>query len=724
MSQTPYSSQITLCLLLIVAGSSNASTNANTMRPMSEGEMSSVSGRDGIAVLLNSSGIAIESIAVHADEGTADAGVLRARNITYTPLEPNATWFTATLDVGTDPDGDVRIAYNADMAATRFRLGSLDLGHASQRFGEWVLDATTAFRISNHGLFAHTAPDTGVAALYLSLTDAALFYHPTGYADAGITLAELDFLWDMPTGVIGLSNDGLHIAGDVNYGVSFDWLYKHDASQTDSAVTTTDRPLLQLGWRGMLYDTDLTLGSGGVWQGNEVDGAVDQSARTEGLHMNISWNYRKHHDDPFDPENHMRWRLGHAGQLPGESRMALAFTDWRNLTDSDGNPAEKGFSFPITLDVIPAGSSGPGGLCWGGSTHGSGCEGSMLNLHAGNISGYTHGSNRTDGDGLLFAIRDGNLLAYANQVIVDPDGVYSDPEHYHWGLVYTLPNINANVVMYPGGSLYDADSGFIADILLMSQSSRDGQGDVIWQEGSHFMVVDTCPGAGIGGCDRAVNMGFGMVGADFLFAGDDTRIWLRNNDDGNGGIDLMSPRARMQLRGLLALTRVPDGQDMMAIAGSDLNLEGFANFRITPPPPGEAYLGYSAALRLGELNNTADATLAGGQGSYYAIYEPGRPDVALSFTGITGDVSLEDGRLQVYGRNEKSDGSPPELALSNTIRIGASAAGRMDDAHAGALLPGGAGGQVLRSDVYFGNDRLGEMVIPGATLKSSISLTP
>jgi hypothetical protein len=214
------------------------------------------------------------------------------------------------------------------------------------------------------------------------------------------------------------------------------------------------------------------------------------------------------------------------------------------------------------------------------------------------------------------------------------------------------------------------------------------------------------------------------------------RIWLKNTWGGtalpnnyDGGIDLFSPHARMQLSGLLGLASLPDGANRAAIAHVDMNLEGMGNFRVSPPPDGDNYLAYSAALRLGDLGtsawNTPNATLASGRGSYFSLAEPGMPQADLSFENITGDLTLERGRLALRAAGER--GPEPTLTLSNEIRLGASATARINDAHAGAPLPGPSGspaGSLVRSDVYFGDDRLGEVIIPAATQKSSITLLP
>ena len=693
--------------------------------------MAGISGRDGLRVALDGAAISAVQWRLEADAGTADAGTLRADGLSLSRLAdtvPSPHWYEMSIDVGSDGSNPY-ILFASRLANSRFVMQGMGVGTDPRSFGGWALQGDMEFRLGNRGVFNSTEGSN--AALYLALNNARFFYQQNWHYHANLTMDNLSFLWDMPDGVVAADASGLRIAGDVNYKLEFDWLYKFHPDQDLTNVTVNDRPLMHTGWHGMLYDAEFRVSSGGLWRGSEVGGSYDTGDRSEGLNLDVSWNYRKSQSDPYRPATDMRWVFGKAYG----NQMRLEFSDWKNLEDSFGNPVARGFHFPITLDVIPGGGTAPLGLCWGGNLHGSGCQGTLLSLQTGTVSGYNLDANRSNADAYVLSMRDGNLLSYAGRVLVDPQG--SSPQSYNWGLVYTLANINANLALYPGGSESDVgsgsrDQGVIADILLMSQSSRDASGDFIWHEGAHFLIVDTCEVAR--GCARDVNMGVGFVGADFLLAADDTRIWLKNTWAGEGfpnnyqgGIDLFSPRARMQLKGELAIVRVPDGGDYTPFAGSSLNLEGALNVRISPPPTGENYLAYSLGARLGAVTDGVDATIAGGQGAFYSIYEPGRPEVAFSLMNIRGDYSIEAGRLSLYAAGEtRPDGSAPdypELALSQVLKTSSSASSRLADAALGTATFSDAG-RVMRADIFFGNDRLGELVIPGATFKSHISIMP
>ena len=354
--------------------------------------------------------------------------------------------------------------------------------------------------------------------------------------------------------------------------------------------------------------------------------------------------------------------------------------------------------------------------------------------------------NRSNAGALLYLIRDGNLLAYSNQVTVSasgPDGILGTgddvmaPETYNWGLIYTLANINSNIALYPGGSESDVgggsrNQGMMADILLTTQTLSSGVQGYNWENGTHFMIADTCDSVSAGCPNGEVNMGIGYLGANFLLAADDTRIWLKNTWAGTaspnnwqGGIDLTSPRARLQLSGLLGGVRLPRGNQRVDIASVDMNLEGLINFRLSPPPDGENFLAYSGAVRLYDMADTASSNLVSGTGSYWSIAEPGRPEIDLRFANMTGDFALDQGRLEIIARDELGPGTEPMLVLEQRLLVGMSAADRITDSVSGMTLPGGwAAGQPLRSDIYLGDKRMGQMIIPAANLGGSIALMP
>lgn len=708
-------------------------TPVRALEALTDAQMQHVAGQDGLSISLDGD-IAAQSLQWQVDSAAptyANALVSGPVAVQQVGISPNL--LRTTIDAGASA-GDAYIAVDAHMDRARIAMDSLTLeSDPGRSFGRWVLYTPLSFQLVNRGVLFNDGSDND-ASLYLGIESARWFYQQNWYYHANLTLDNLDFVWDMPSGSVGMQGDALRIAGDTDFRLNFDLLYKFHPDQDLETVTANDKPMINFGWQGRLYDAEVLVRSGGAWDGSEIGGAYDQSARTEGLNLGLRWNYKKDQGDAVTADD-LSWLVGRAGG----NHMLLEFGDWRNLQDAAGVRVPWGFDFPsITIDAVAAGGAGPGGICWGAGTHGSGCAGAggqLLDLEIGHIDGFDGSINRTDGGALLHLIRDGNLLAYSSRVTASADGMA--PESWNWGLIYTLANINTNIALYPGGSESDPgggsrNQGMMADVLISTQSLDGNVQGFNWEKGSHFMIADTCSALSAA-CPRGeINMGIGFLGSSFLLGADDMRIWLKNTWSGtaapnnwDGGIDLMSPRARLQLSGILGGVKLPTGTDRADIASVDMNLEGLLNVRLSPPPDGENFLAYSAGVRLYPLANNSAMQLASGNGSYWSIAEPGRPEVALRFTNMTGDFALAEGRLEVMARNEKGQGEPPMLTLENKILVGASAAGRLADATNGIALPGGGpAGKVLQSDVFFGDNALGRVVIPAATLKSSISLLP
>lgn len=695
---------------------------AMALDPLTDNELSAVKGQDGVTLSFNTDTITADQVSWRIDTPVAaQTDGLYFHNVALTKMATTPQWLSTEIDVGSNDAGEAFLRIDAHMNQSRLAFDALTLADPSRSFGQWALLGEMDLRLVNRGLF-YMDEINKPASLYFGLTDAKWFYRQNGYPNAAITLDNLNFIWDMPEASIGINSDGLRMAGDVNYLLNFDLLYKFHADQDMTTVTANDKRLLNFGWQGTLYDSQVMVRSGGIWDGSEVGGEFDTTARTEGINVGLGWNYKKNQGDAVKPTD-LRWQIGQGG---GE-QVLLEFGDWRNLQDSSGNRVPLGFDFPnITLDVVTAGN-GPGGLCWGEGTHGSGCGGKMLGFEVGTINSYSAAVNRSGASALMAVIRDGNLLAYSNQVTASSNTMA--PETYNWGLIYTLSNIDANLALYPGGSLSDVaggseSDGFIVDLLIMLQTlDSSGYQGINWSRGTHFMIADT---------DPSVNMGIGLLNSNFLLAADDMRLWLKNTANGTagvhayeGGIDLLSPRARMQLSAELAGAQLPDGADKVVIADVALNLEGLANFRLSPPPDGENYLAYSAAIRLYPLSDSADSILAGGEGSYWSIAEPGRPEVSLRLANMEGDLAIEDSRIALYERNYGGNGESPKLQLSNKLVFGASAVARLEDGTDGlSSVPGGALGQPVKSDLYFGADRLGELAIPNGSIRATIELLP
>jgi len=395
------------------------------------------------------------------------------------------------------------------------------------------------------------------------------------------------------------------------------------------------------------------------------------------------------------------------------------------------------------MDVINAGQDA-GGLCWGGSAHGPDTPGGacstnsqrqLIRFAAGDIQHFDQLSPRSDAKALALLVRDGNLLTYSNKIRLIEDGAIT--REFNWGLIYTLANLDANIYFYPGGNPSDIgngslNQGIIADILVMSQSM--GASDPTaqgfnWDQGSHFMIADT-----------EANKGIGFIGASFLVAANDTRIWLRPDWSGSNfydaGIDLLSPQARINFRATFGGGSIPDGSDLVRGAYIDANLEGLINLRLSPSRPGATiaedggvdFMGFSMAARLTDTNiaNFSENTSGSNEdfGSFISLSEPGRPDVDLKLGNINGDIALVNGVIDLRGTNEEGDGFP-KLALSGDLQFGLTANPRMINAVEGSSLPGGNSAQPFRIDrIAFSGNTLGSIVIPSGQWHASMILRP
>lgn len=755
------------------------------MQILSEDELAFVSGQDGLVAEISAPQISLAQWATEADVGVAGMeGGISAEGLVLNPLgqpELSGQW---ELDAGSDVNGPLlrwtshidrfRLGGNYDALTPSANTGwSARVAGDSQRsFGEWALVSDLDFHLIGRPLFGTPA----TTHLNLALNDATLFYRQNP-GHAAIALNKLHFLWDMPAGTVDIDNQGLRLAGNTTFRIGFDWLYKSHVDQNMTSITANDRPIVRFGWGGTLYDSLLYMRGGGVWDtssdaGTNVafnpDGSLANmpAGASQGISYGMRWNY---HDGSGNHD--FLWSIGH---VTGD-REYLEFGDWKNLEQATGPVAGRyGFDFPlIMIDALDAGSASNAGgsLCWGASMIGAACNGagSLLTLEAGRVTGYSSEVNRNGGALVMQLIRNGNLLAWSNQVRVMrhplADANPTLEGDYQWGLIYTMANINGNVYFYPGGSESDTaggsrSHGVLADVLFMTQSFGNWAPDNVtnstrWSQGSHFMIADT-----------GAQQGIGLLGASYLVGADDLRLWLKNTSAGEaspnnwrGGVDLFSPRTRAQLKAVFGGARLPNGHDLVRVANVDFNLEGLWNFRLSPPPTNvqsgksaesNDFLAYSVAMRLrcgstvpfgctdNAFSDAPGSSIASGVGSYISFEEPGRPGADLRFADLSGDVAWTEGVLQLRSSNDTAADTAPgsanklitvpprsDLSLSNKLLLGASATTRMNDAATGAGLgSGGAAGRAFTTNVMFGGNHVYSWAIPASSMYSSFTLRP
>lgn len=750
--------RLPLALMLVICAVPAAALTA-----LAEHELSAVNGQDGVEIGLATPVMSASAWQVEADGSVpASIGGLRADGLTLYPVGGPATLTgSMTLDVGANAQTTVpALALYYDL--NRFRLGGTYsgvptpgntgfsarlTGDAVRSFGAWSLVSDLDFHIVGQPFYGSPA----TTKLYLALTDATLFYQQNWYSHANIAFNDFDFAWDMPAGTVDVDGAGMSIAGDTEFRIGFDLLYKFNADQNMTTITVNDRALFAFAWNGTLYDSLIRVRGGGVWNTASDAGtgatfaALPSVGRTEGVSIGMRWNYKQNPATNVAGANDFRWRIGHGSG----DREYLEFGDWRNLEQATGVVAGRyGFDFPlVVIDALNAGSAtnAGGSLCWGNTMTGAACSvggGTLQTLRAGTVEGYAAAVNRSGGAAMLHLIRNGNLLAWSNSVKAGSIGKPGLDATYQWGLIYTLANINSNVYLYPGGSESDVagnsrNQGVLGDVLFMTQSFGNWTNDNVtnttrWSQGTHFMIADT-----------AAQQGIGMLGASFLLAADDLRLWLKNTWNGEaspfnyeGGIDLFSPRTRANMRALFGGARLPRGHDLVRGANLDLNFEGLWNLRLSPPPTGADRVAYSVAIRFrcgtttpfGCLDNAfANATgsaQASGSGSFISIEEPGRAGVDLRFADMSGDVAWTEGTLQMRAADETGTGKS-DLTLTNKLLLGASATTRMNDAATGVGLGnGGVAGRAFTTNVQFGGNQILSWAVPAASMYAGIVLMP
>ncbi len=656
---------------------------AFALQDMSDGELSSVSGQDGLTVSLGGQ-ITADNIQWLPDSDRLDLDGVTIQSIDLDGANPGVSGLgiNAMVDAGTI-GGTPSIRFGLDWSRMRVRVDAIRNGaDVTNSIGTAVLDSSGSFSIVNQtGLF-NTANTT--ASLYMALTDADYYYKQGTGTSPEIMLHDLDFLWDMPSGIVGIDSQGILVEGDVNFNMTFDLLYDESPSSQFTRLDADDRPVLRFGWTGGLTDAQVRVRPGGSWLASSLTGAVpnqtyDQSAKTEGINLSMRWDY----------EPTFRWIVGEAEG----NRSSIEFGNWTKLPG-----AGYGFDLPLlALDMIDAGE-GPGGLCWGANWSGpaSSCTpkgGQYLDI-------------APENNAMAILIRDLSLRAYSSSVKVidapNPDLTFG------WALIYTWGNVDSNLYFYPGGD--GTSTGVRADILVTNQTfdsnDADGDGNIFergpnWEYGTHFMIGDTDLGLAIGFTDSA-----------FLVAANDMYFSLTSGV--SGGLNLNSDQVRLQMKGQFGGGDIPDLNQRIKAFDLDINLEmDQFDFTLRPAPPGESYLGYDATVRFTNSNianfsqNTAGDV--SDDGTYISLAEPSKPDVDFRFADIRGSMGFRNGRLDIRGDVETGPDLPPQLVISNDIVIGTEVAG-------GSVF------QINR--VEFGNNNLGTIVIPQGQWHSALTLSP
>lgn len=746
------------------------------LQPLDDKAMSRVNGQDGISIDLATSNAGISAGALNVEfdsDVPANEGVLGLGDIDIVGVNiptgdtgNSAVVFESEIDVGSDTSGSPFLSYDLRLnTPTRLRLGNLNLG-GTNSFGSAAIEASSArLSLVNRGIFSMTE---GSASLYGEIIDSSLFYRwSTAAGDPYLVLDNFDLRWDMPSGTLGLISAPLN--NDAVFGNSYasgifmssgdrvlnpgtplsesyiDVLLDYDLKYRNPASASPEfrgndpgaGPMLNFGWKGALTDARLIWGRGGSW---DAAGRWDnESSLTSGLRLEARWNYMTNAEAGTlgDPEKEFRWRLAEAGG----NRTGIELSDWQNLPG-----AEYAFDFPfLALDAIPAGR-GPGGasggLCWGGADNG----GTGACADAGDLVRLTAGAVRNSGmdgtayDAMGFIIRDGNQLAYSNQLKV-MDGT-TVAQTIDWGLIYTFANIDGNVFAYPGGNPSNPNEGLMVDLLMMSQS-LDANGNhnwewnhpTHWDTGTHFMIADTAACTSSGGpidCGAGeTGMGIGLIGSSLMLMFNDMRIYMKTGSGYEAGIDVYSPQTRVSLNGTFGGGTIPNGDKLVRGALVDANFEGQLNLRLTPDDPNcgatnSCGLNFSAAVRLEDIavsDFALDGNLgASGEGSYIKLAELNAPDMAYTLGDITGDFAWTNGRIDLRSDDDTGVPDQPELELSNDILFGSTAKDRLVDG--GLIASGDAAQPFIINNAALGDNRMGAVAIPSGQWGMTLRLRP
>lgn len=789
---------------------------ALALQAMDDSALSAIAGQDGLTIRMEGD-MSATAIQATMDAGTANQATVSANTVTFNGVNIDGTLAgapTPGLEFILDSDAD-EFAIGLDtLGRVRLRTDSLTIPGSpvsTRSYGTWAFDFDASIRLVNQGIFSMSNTN---AYLFGEIASGDLFYRQGDSSNAWMGMHDFLLRWEIPSGTLGLcdgttsygcnSQAGIvHRAGSpwkvgdpapgaptsssvINLALDFEYIFGEADGADEFKITPNARGVMHFGWLGSVKDAEVKWMAGGSSFGaTQVDPTYGTyfdayATTTEGMRFSSQWDYITTAEAAAlgDPEMEFRWRLGETADVVGadKSRINFELGDWTIWgTRTAAKPSSHYFPL-IALDVINGGQ-GPGGLCWGhaltltnGTGGATGCGSSaepntqFINTRPGYISNVYGASVTNNGDAasLALIVRDGQLQTYSRKVRLlerDPAGNESVTREFDWGLIYALANVNANIYLYPGGSgtSGQVNNGVIADIMLMSQTFDEAdpyhQG-FNWDHGTHLMIADT-----------AANMGIGFMSSSFLLAGNDTRIWVRNqeaagtydsNADGvltaaddhyySGGIDFFSPEARFNYRATFGGGLLPGHPDYLAagkpqtVRGTliDMNLEGMVNLRFSPSDPVEAnnrdgarnFLGYSGALRLGENTSAPNCTgddcgmgTTNGFGTYVSLAEPGRPDVDVRFANITGDVAFTEGQVDLVMSGE-GGADRPRMKISNIVHVGTDAAVRMDEALAGTSGLAAGGAPVIIDRVMLGQAELGSIVIPSARIYSSITLEP
>lgn len=726
--------------------------SAYALEALSEQEMSTVQGRDGVTIGLEvpqTGAITAEQIRWEVDNGELDGNSNSLQNhliIGGTAIDSDqfivkpidldgsaasqALNFALAVDSYTNTEGRSGLGLDATWNRMRVQMDSLSVTDTSRSFGALALDAGGRFAVFGDGGFANTSTDQARVIVNVGDIDntspdpttwtmnqpGRLFYRMGPAGSTEVQLDNLGFLFDMHQGTVGVNTDGLVVSSAPGSRTDLNLTFDVLANVANGAATAFQMneqsiPMLLFGWRGGIEDFDLQLRPRGTW-------LPGSGAFTQGLTASLG----------FDLGDNFQFVLGEARyeDTGNQGQSYLEFSQPISMPTTLGQ-TRKDLEFGyLTLDTVSAGHQSVGGICFGGTnTYGS--TPSSCSSATGGVLPTELLEIAPSDTGLAIINREWGLHAYSSKVVYrDGDSAANNIDE-GWALIYTLGDISTNWYLYPqsGDGATPGSPGFTMDVLVAIQTEggadANGRPDRLrWENGTHLMIGDTDFQTSYhnAGNPTADGLAIGLMGADLLFATNDMGVGLSLGD----GLNLASSETRVQLRGMFGGGDIPRMQSPVYGSYIDMNLEmdDFV-FKLFPSLNGDA-INFGGFLSFAKLNDITGSEIAGHEdGTYISFAEPNlnKLDVDVRLADITGDIEIPSnfilagggGKIDLLSASGEAD-LKPKLRIETNMNVGALA----------EKPGGGAGDPLLIGQIEFGGKDLGSMIVPAAKIYTSVTL--
>ncbi|KGD65761.1 hypothetical protein Y5S_00985 [Alcanivorax nanhaiticus] len=737
--------------------------SVHALEPLSEQELSTVQGRDGVTIGLEvpqTGAITAEQIRWEVDNGQVDGNSdslqnhiiiggtdLDSSQFIIKPIDLDGTAASQALefslaidaytnDLGTTDTADDRPGLGIDATWNRMRLqmDSLSVTDTTRSFGAVALDAGGRFAVFGDGGFANTSTDQARVIVNVGDINNAspdpntwalgepgrLFYRMGPPGSAEVQLDNLGFLFDMHQGTVGVNNDGIVVSSAPGSRTDLNLTFDIYANVSGSAFQFNAQsiPMLLFGWRGGIDNFDLQLLPQGTW-------LPGSGAFTQGLTASLG----------FDLADNFQFVIGEARQesTGNQGQTYLEFTQPVSMPASLGQ-VRKDLEFGyLTLDTVSASHQSVGGLCFGGANS-YGSSPSSCTSSTGGVLPTELLEIAPSDTGLAIINREWGLHAYSSKVVYRDGVSAANNVDEGWALIYTLGDLSTNWYLYPqsGNGTSRNSPGFTMDALVAIQTEggadANGRPDRMrWENGTHLMIGDTDfetpyhdplnP--------TADGLAIGLMGADLLFATNDMGVGLSLGD----GLNLSSNETRIQLRGMFGGGDVPKMESPVYGSYIDLNLEmDDFFFKLFPSFSGDA-INFGGFLSFTRLNDISGREIAGhDDGTYISFAEPNlnKLDVDVRLADIRGDIEIPAESILVGGGGtinllSATEEGRPKLRIETNMNVG-SLACKPGNRSGTSCAAGGEGDPLMIGQLEFGGKDLGSMIIPAARIYTSVTL--